>query len=78
MEDTVRRYISYDEDGEIKLALKTTLIGGYDRDETCEMVRNLSEYYKERIMSLMDAVAEKDEEIHLLRRSVDSAKHALG
>lgn len=67
MENAVRRYISYDEDGEIKLSIPTTLFGGYDREETCEMVRRLSEYYKERIMHLMDDLAEKEKENDRLR-----------
>lgn len=76
--DAVRHYISYDEDGTIKLAVRTTLFGGYDREETCQMVRHLSEHYKKRINCLMNAVAENDREICRLRQSAHSAKRAMG
>ncbi|MCD8356815.1 MAG: hypothetical protein LUE11_09625 [Clostridia bacterium] len=68
MENTVQKYISYDEDGSMKLSIPTTLFGGYDREQTCEMVRKLSDYYKNRIMHLMDDLAEKEHENDMLRR----------
>ncbi|MDO5784093.1 MAG: hypothetical protein Q4P20_03400 [Eubacteriales bacterium] len=70
MDDTVQRYISYDKNGEIKLSIPTILFGGYDREQTCEMVRELSDYYKVRIMQLMDALAEKERENDQLRQKI--------
>lgn len=68
MVNTVQEYISYDEDGSMKLSIPTTLFGGYDREETCKMVQRLSEYYKDRIMHLLDDLAEKERENERLRR----------
>lgn len=68
MNNTVQRYISYDENGEIKLGIPTTLFGGYDREQTCEMVKKLSDYYRARIIQLMDALAEKEQENDQLRQ----------
>ncbi len=68
MNDTVLRYISYDRNGKMTLAIPTMLFGGYDRERTCEMVRELSDYYKVRIMQLMDALAEKERENEELRK----------
>lgn len=68
MVNTVQEYISYDEDGSMKLSIPTTLFGGYDRAETCKMVQRLSEYYKDRIMHLLDDLAEKERENERLRR----------
>lgn len=73
--DTVRRYVAYDEDGTMKLSVKTTLFGGYDREETSEMVYRLSDYYRNRIMKLMDTVAERDREIHRLQHRIHTAEH---
>lgn len=70
MNDTVQHYISYDKNGEIKLAIPTILFGGYDREQTCEMVKELSDYYKVRIMQLMDALAEKERENDQLRQKI--------
>lgn len=68
MNNVVQRYISYDENGEITLAIPTALFGGYDRERTCEMVKKLSDYYRERIIQLMDALAEKEQENDRLRK----------
>lgn len=68
MESTVRKYISYDEDGSMKLSIPTTVFGGYDREETCKMVQNLSEYYKNQIMRLLDDLSAKERENERLRR----------
>ena len=68
MESTVQKYISYDEDGSMKLSIPTTVFGGYDREETCKMVQTLSEYYKNQIMRLMDDLSAKERENELLRR----------
>lgn len=68
MVNTVQKYISYDEDGSMKLSIPTTLFGGYDREETCNMVQSLSDYYKTRIMHLLDDLAEKERENEWLRR----------
>ncbi len=68
MESTVQKYISYDEDGSMKLSIPTTVFGGYDREETCKMVQSLSDYYKKRIMRLLDDLAEKERENEQLRR----------
>ena len=68
MEHTVQKYISYDEDGSMKLSIPTTVFGGYDREETCKMVQSLSAYYKNRIMRLLDALAAKERENERLRR----------
>ena len=68
MTDTVQRYISYNENGEMTLSIPTMLFGGYDREQTREMVRELSDYYKARIMQLMDALAEQERENDQLRR----------
>ncbi|MDD6611988.1 MAG: hypothetical protein PUE91_07270 [Clostridiales bacterium] len=68
MESTIQKYISYDEDGSMKLSIPTTVFGGYDREETCKMVQSLSDYYKNRIMRLMDDLAEKERENEQLRR----------
>ena len=68
MEHTVQKYISYDEDGSMKLSIPTTVFGGYDREETCKMVQSLSDYYKNRIMRLLDDLAEKERENEQLRR----------
>lgn len=68
--DTVQQYISYDEDGSMKLAIPTTLFGGYDRAETCAMVKELSAYYTTRIMRLMDSLAEQERENARLRGEV--------
>ena len=67
MENTLDRYICYGDDGEMKLTRPTTLFGGYDRDETCKMVRRMSDYYRGRIMHLMDQLSEKDKENERLR-----------
>ncbi|MDO4173986.1 MAG: hypothetical protein Q4D42_04410 [Eubacteriales bacterium] len=67
MEETIRNYISYDEDGSMKLAIPTTLFGGYDREQTCELVQKISDYYKNRIMRLMDDLVEKENENARLR-----------
>lgn len=61
-------YISYDEDGSVKLSIPTTVFGGYDRQATCKMVQNLSDYYKNRIMHLLDDLAAKEQENEQLRR----------
>ena len=68
MESTVQKYISYDEDGSMKLSIPTTVFGGYDREETCKMVQSLSDYYKNRIMRLLDDLAAKERENERLRR----------
>ena len=68
MEHTVQKYISYDEDGSMKLSIPTTVFGGYDLEETCKMVQSLSDYYKNRIMRLLDDLAEKERENEQLRR----------
>ncbi|MDY4443324.1 MAG: hypothetical protein SPE35_04140 [Butyricicoccus sp.] len=68
MEHTVQKYISYDEDGSMKLSIPTTVFGGYDREETCKMVQSLSDYYKNRIMRLLDDLAAKERENERLRR----------
>ncbi len=68
MESTVQKYISYDEDGSMKLSIPTTVFGGYDREETCKMVQNLSEYYKNQIMRLLDDLSAKERENERLRR----------
>lgn len=68
MESTVRKYISYDEDGSMKLSIPTTVFGGYDREETCKMVQTLSEYYKNQIMRLLDDLSAKERENERLRR----------
>ena len=68
MEHTVQKYISYDEDGSMKLSIPTTVFGGYEREETCKMVQSLSDYYKNRIMRLLDDLAEKERENEQLRR----------
>ena len=68
MEHTVQKYISYDEDGSMKLSIPTTVFGGYDREETCKMVQSLSHYYKNRIMRLLDDLAAKERENERLRR----------
>lgn len=68
MESTIQKYISYDEDGSMKLSIPTTVFGGYDREETCKMVQSLSDYYKNRIMRLLDDLAEKERENEQLRR----------
>ncbi len=60
MRDMVSRYIGYGDDGELRLSVPTTLFGGYDRAATCQMVRELSDYYKRHIMQLMDVIAEQD------------------
>ena len=62
MEHTVQKYISYDEDGSMKLSIPTTVFGGYDREETCKMVQSLSDYYKNRIMRLLEDLAAKERE----------------
>lgn len=67
MEHTVQKYISYDEDGSMKLSIPTTVFGGYDREETCKMVQSLSDYYKNRIMRLLDDLAAKERENERLR-----------
>ena len=68
MEHTVQKYISYDEDGSMKLSIPTTVFGGYDREETCKIVQSLSDYYKNRIMRLLDDLAAKERENERLRR----------
>ena len=68
MEHTVQKYISYDEDGSMKLSIPTTVFGGSDREETCKMVQSLSDYYKNRIMRLLDDLAAKERENERLRR----------
>ena len=68
MEHTVQKYMSYDEDGSMKLSSPTTVFGGYDREETCKMVQSLSDYYKNRIMRLLDDLAAKERENERLRR----------
>ena len=68
MEHTVQKYISYDEDGSMKLSIPTTVFGGYDREETCKMVQSLSDYDKNRIMRLLDDLAAKERENERLRR----------
>ena len=68
MEHTVQKYISYDEDGSMKLSIPTTVFGGYDREETCKMVQSLSDYYRNRIMRLLDDLAAKERENERLRR----------
>ncbi|MGM9677836.1 MAG: hypothetical protein ACI3XW_09525 [Butyricicoccus sp.] len=68
MESTVQKYISYDEDGSMKLSIPTTVFGGYDREETCKMVQTLSEYYKNQIMRLLDDLSAKERENERLRR----------
>ena len=68
MEHTVQKYIPYDEDGSMKLSIPTTVFGGYDREETCKMVQSLSDYYKNRIMRLLDDLAAKERENERLRR----------
>ena len=68
MEHTVEEYISYEEDGSMKLSIPTTVFGGYDREETCKMVQSLSDYYKNRIMRLLDDLAAKERENERLRR----------
>lgn len=68
MESTVQKYISYDEDGSMKLSIPTTVFGGYDREETCKMVQTLSEYYKNQIMRLLDGLSAKERENERLRR----------
>lgn len=70
MENTLAQYICYNDDGEMKLNLPTTLLGGYDREATCKMVRQMSEYYRNKIMHLMDELSERDRENECLRRSV--------
>lgn len=68
MESTIQKYISYDEDGSMKLSIPTTVFGGYDREETCKMVQTLSEYYKNQIMRLLDDLSAKERENERLRR----------
>lgn len=60
MRDMVSRYIGYGANGELQLSVPTTLLGGYDRAATCKMVRELSDYYKQHIMQLMDVIAQQD------------------
>ena len=38
MRNPIETYVSYDEDGSMKLSIPTTLFGGYDRAQTCEMI----------------------------------------
>lgn len=51
----------------MKLSIPTTLFGGYDRAQTCEMIEKVSDYYKQRIMKLMDDLAEQQAENDRLR-----------
>lgn len=67
MHNPIETYVSYDEDGSMKLSIPTTLFGGYDRAQTCKMIEKVSDYYKQRIMKLMDDLAEQQAENDRLR-----------
>lgn len=58
-----------DNQGKLHLNVKSVLFGGYDPEETGEVVEQLNTYYRDMIVDLVREIAEKDQEIIQLKQA---------
>lgn len=56
-----------DSRGKLHLNAKSVLLGGYDPEETGEIVEEINTYYRDIIVNLLRESAQKDEEIARLK-----------
>ncbi len=58
-----------DNRGKLHLNVKSVLFGGYDPEETGEMIEQINTYYRDLIVDLVREIAEKDHEITELKKT---------